>query len=149
MHEEEIIIFTDSIRLAQDKFYVDAIHNFNELIEKFPTSDLADDAMFNVGLCYFEMSQFQKCIDIIDELIKNYPDSTISALESGNEYGKTAAKGLYLIVQCLLGLNKPEEAVNYLEKIKHFKDSYIKQDKKEYSFYELADIAIKTYNKIL
>ena len=148
MHDEEIISFTDSIQLAQNKFYVDAIHKFQGLIDKYPESDLADDAMFNIALCYYEMCQFQKSIDTIDAMIKKYPESTISALEGGNEFGKTAAKGYYLIIQCYIGLSDVDKAKSYLENVKAFDSSYIMQGEEKLTFYDLSIKAIDTYSKM-
>jgi len=149
MHDEEIISFTDSIQLAQNKFYVDAIHKFQGLIEKYPESDLADDGMFNIGLCYYEMCQFQNGIDTIEAMIEKYPDSTISALEDGNEFGKTAAKGYYLIIQCYIGLSDIDKAKSYLENIKKFDSSYIMQGQEKITFYDLSISAIDAYSKIV
>ena len=33
MHEKEIQYFTEAFQLAQDKFYVDAMHEFNKLVD--------------------------------------------------------------------------------------------------------------------
>jgi len=35
MHEKEILYFTNAFQLAQEKFYVDAIHKFQGLIDDF------------------------------------------------------------------------------------------------------------------
>ena len=148
MHEEEIISFTDSIQLAQNKFYVDAIHKFQGLIDKYPESDLADDAMFNIALCYYEMCQFQKSIDTIEAMIEKYPESTISALEGANEFGTTAAKGYYLFIQCYIGLSDVDKAKSYLENVKAFDSSYIMQGEEKLTFYDLSINAIDTYSKI-
>ena len=48
MHEKEIQYFTEAFKLAKDKFYIDAIHQFQSLIKEFSESDLADDALYNV-----------------------------------------------------------------------------------------------------
>ena len=148
MHDEEIISFTDSIQLAQNKFYVDAIHKFQGLINKYPESDLADDAMFNIALCYYEMCQFQKSIDTIEAMIEKYPESTISALEGGNEFGKTEAKGYYMNIQCYIGLSDVDKAKSYLENVKAFDSSYIMQGEEKLTFYDLSINAIDTYNEI-
>ena len=100
MHEKEIQYFTEAFKLAKEKFYVDSIYKFKQLVTEFPDSDLADDSLFNIGFCYYEMNQFQKSIEILEEMVESYPDATITALENSNEFGKTAAKAYYLIVQC-------------------------------------------------
>ena len=41
------------------------------------------------------MNNFTKAIDSFEKVITEYPDGTISILDGGNEYGKTAAKCHY------------------------------------------------------
>ena len=36
------------------------MNQFNALIDEFPDSDLADDALLNTGICYYAMNQFEK-----------------------------------------------------------------------------------------
>ena len=65
MHDKEISFFVEGFKLAESKFHVDAINKFKELVEKYPDSDLADDALFNIGLCNYCMNQFNQCIKIL------------------------------------------------------------------------------------
>ena len=122
MHEKEILYFTDAFQLTHEKCYVDAIHKFQKLVDDFPESDLADDALYNIGLCYYEMNQFQKSIEVLEEMIDKYPDATITALENGNEFGKTSAKAYYLIVQCYIGLDNIKKAESYIPILKQYRN---------------------------
>jgi len=148
MHEKEIQYFTEAFKLAKDKFYIDAIHQFQSLIKEFPESDLADDALYNVGLCYYEMCQFEKAIEVLEKMIEEYPDATITALEQGNEFGKTAAKAYYLIVQCYIGLDNVDKADSYIPIIEKYNNTYIAQDDKKISFKTLAEIAINKFKEL-
>ena len=148
MHEKEIQYFTKAFQLAHDKFYLDAINQFNTLIDEFPDSDLADDAFLNIGFCYYEMNQFDKSIETLNYLIQHYPEATISALNDSNEYGKTAAKAYYLIVQCYIGLGDIEKAKTYIPIIDGYSDSYVVTKDGNSSFSELAEQAIQTYTSI-
>ena len=121
MHEREIQYFTEAFQLAQREFYVDSIHKFQKLVNEFPESDLADDAMYNTGLCYYEMNQFQKSIEMLEEMIDKYPNATITVLEKGDEFGKTAAKAYYLIVQCYIGLDDIQKAESYIPILDQYK----------------------------
>jgi TolA-binding protein len=62
MHDKEIQYFTEGLNLAKDEFYLDSINKFKMLIDEYPQSDLADDALYNVGLCYFKMKQMELAI---------------------------------------------------------------------------------------
>jgi len=148
MHEKEILYFTNAFQLAQEKFYVDAIHKFQGLIDDFPESDLADDAMYNIGLCYYEMNQFQKCIEILEKMIEKYPDATITALENGNEFGKTAAKAYYLIIQCYIGLGDIQKAESYIPMLENYTNTYVLQNSEKFSFAQLAKELITKYKLI-
>ena len=148
MHEKEILYFTDAFQLAQEKFYVDAIHKFQELVNNFSESDLADDAMYNIGLCYYEMNQFQKSIEILEEMIEKYPDTTITALENSNEFGKTSSKAYYLIVQCYIALGNINNAESYIPLLEKDTNTYILKDSVKFSFAQLARDAIDKYMEI-
>ena len=148
MHEKEIQYFTEAFQLTQEKFFVDAIHIFQQLVDEFPESDLADDALYNIGLCYFEMNQLQKSIEVLKEMIEKYPDATITALENENEFGKTAAKAHYLIVLCYIGLNDIQEAESYIPILKEYNDTYFIKDDQKITFAELATDSIKKFKNI-
>lgn len=148
MHEKEILYYTDAFQLAQEKFYVDAIHKFQGLVDEFPESDLADDAMYNIGLCYYEMNQFQKCIDVLIGMIEKYPNATITALENGDEFGKTAAKAYYLIVQCYIGLGDIQKAESYIPILEKYTNTYVIKGSVKISFAQLAEESIETFIKL-
>ena len=148
MHEKEIQYFTEALQLAQRKFYVDAIHKFHNLVDEFSDSDLADDALYNIALCYYEMNQFQKSIEVLEEMIQKYSDATITALENSNEFGKTAAKGYYLILQCYIGLGDIKKAKTFIQILEKYPDTYVIKDSEKHSFSLIAKNALNTYAKI-
>jgi TolA-binding protein len=148
MHEKEIQYFTEAFQLAQDKFYVDAMHKFNKLVDEFPESDLADDALLNVGLCYYEMNQFAQAIEILEYVIELHPEATISVIGGGNEFGRTAGKAYYLIVQCYIGLGDIKKAESYIPILKNYPKTYIKNEHGKITFAKLAEESIKTFNSI-
>ena len=148
MHKKEILYFTEAFQLVQEKCYLDAIHKFQDLVNDFPESDLADDALYNIGLCYYEMNQFQKSIEVLEEMIEKYPDATITALENGNEFGKTAAKAYYLIVQCYIGLGDIQKAETYFPILEEYSGTYVVRNSEKYSFAQLAKDAIETFKRL-
>lgn len=146
MHDKEIQYFTEGLQQAQQEFYLDAINKFQVLIDEYPNSDLADDALFNIGLCYFKMKQLEQAIEAFNQVIINYPDASISSLDNANEFGKTAAKCHYGIFQCLLLLSKEEEALKELEKLKPFnQNTYVLIEEKKVNFEELAKEIFNQY----
>jgi tetratricopeptide (TPR) repeat protein len=139
MHDKEIQYFTEGLQQAQQELYLDAINKFQVIIDEYPNSDLADDALFNIGLCYFKIKQLQQAIEAFNQVIINYPDASISSLDNANEFGKTAAKCHYGIFQCFLLLGKDEEAQKEFKKLKPFnQNTYILIGGEKVSFEELA-----------
>ena len=148
MHEQEVLYFTDALKLAREKFYIDSVYKFKQLIDEFPDSDLADDAMYNISLCYYEMNQFEKAISNSKLLIETYPEATITALENSNEFGRTAAKAYYLMVNSFLALDQKAEASKLLPEIKKYPDSYIDKEGERQTFAQIAEKAIEIYDSI-
>lgn len=145
MYKQEVLYFTKAIKLARDNFYIDAIEKFTQLVDKFPDSDLADDAEYNIAFCYYEMNQFEKAIFWLSDLIQNYPESTITTLENSNDFGKTSAKAYFLMVNCYLALNQIEKAQEIVPEVEKYTDSYIKKDDDKITYHQLAKKAIKVY----
>lgn len=146
MHDKEITLFTNGLKFAQDEFFLDSINEFKSLILKYPGSELADDGLYNIGLCYFNMQQFEKSIEYFETVIKDYPDGKISILDGGNEYGKTAAKCYYAIVNCYLAMSNIDKAKETALLSNKFTDSYVLVDNNtKKSFYDLAQNALSIY----
>lgn len=147
MHQEEIYLFNEAQNLVRDEFYFDAIEAFSNLIKKYPDSELTDDAFFNIGLCYFELNQFQNAIANFNKVIEEFPDATISILDGGKEFGRTSAKCYYAIINCYLGLKKIDEIEGVLQKLDSYNDSYVKiSDQEKLTFKQLAEKSILIYN---
>lgn len=145
MHEKEIQLFTKAIQLAQDEFYLDAIQKLEQLIKEFNNSELVDDAYYNIGLCYFNMNQFEKAIEMFQKVIHQYPEATISILDGGNEFGRTAAKCHYATMNCFLGMGRLDLALDLLNDLDEFSDTYVLIDGQKKTFKNIATKAIEVY----
>lgn len=138
MHKVEVEFFVKGLENAKEEFYIDSINEFKNLIHDFPDSELGDDALYNIGLCYFKLKQLLKSIEIFEKVINQYPDATISILEGGSEFGRTAAKAYYGIINCYLAMGevvKAESVINYLDE---YDDSYVISNVKKRTFKELS-----------
>lgn len=146
MRDLEIQLFSEGMNYAKEEFYLDAISKMKELLSKFPDSELVDDALYNIGLCYFNMSQFDKAIFYFNKCINDYPDGTISVLIGGNEYGHTAAKCHYAIMNCHLALGKIDDAKIALNNMANYPDSYVQLENDDKLTYEqLANNAFQIF----
>lgn len=142
--DKVIELFKKGIELINREYYVDAIHKFNMLIDDYPESDLADDALYNVGLCYFKMKQFELAIETFYKVIFDYPNAEISVLE--NEFGKTDAKCYYSIFLSHLALGQKEKAAEIKLQLKDFSnDNYIDINNERKTYFELSDMIMNEY----
>ncbi len=149
MHDKEILYFTDALKLVNQEFYLGAVHKLEMLIDEFPESDLADDAYYNIGMCYFHMNQLEDAIAAFENVIANYPDASITALESDKEFGKTAAKAYYCIVNCHLGSDDLEQAEKLIELLKPYNEgTYVIVEGKKTTYEELAKQSISKYKEL-
>lgn len=146
MRDKEIQLFSDGMNSAKDELYFDAIASMNELIIQFPDSELVDDAIYNIGLCYFNLNQFDKAITYFSKCIDEFPEGAISVLTGGNEYGRTAAKCYYAIMNCNLALGKINDAKIALNSLANYPDSYVQLENDEKITYEkLASNAFQVF----
>ena len=142
-------LFINGIRDYQSGFYAEAIEKFKEVVKIDDKSEFADDAYYNIGLCYFEMLQFKKAIEFFHKVIEEYPDATIALSEETGEYGKIEAKARYGMINAHLALGEVDAAEEQLQKLEAFKeDSYVQlnPDTKK-SFLELGKDLIENYKK--
>ena len=146
MHKIEVELFVKGLENAKEEFYIDSINEFKKLIHDFPDSELCDDALYNIGLCYFELKQLLKSIEIFEKAINHYPDSTISILEGGNEFGRTAAKAYYGIVNCYLAMGNKEKAESILDYLDEYDDSYVIANNNNITFKDLSLEVINKFN---
>lgn len=146
MNELEVEYFKEAIAAANDEFYIDAINSFMKIVNEFPDSDLADDAYYDLGLCYFQLFQFEKAIEFFMVVINDYPEGTISVLNGANEYGHTAAKAWFGIMNCYLGQGKVEQAKEALSEIDRYQDSYLlNANNEKITFFEQAKTSLSKY----
>ncbi len=148
MHETEIKYFSQALLDIKDEFYFDAISSFKKIYEEFPQSELCDDAYYNIGLCYFELNQFEKAIHYFKHVIENYPDSKISILQNGSEFGSTCAKCHLGIINCYLATGNTKEIAHQISEIKKYKNSYVIKDGKKIKFFEIANDQLKKFKEI-
>ncbi len=47
--------------------YPQALQYYKQIIEKYPSSTLIDEAKYKIGLCYFEMKEYDLAIDNLEE----------------------------------------------------------------------------------
>ena len=138
MRDFEITLFTQALSCAQEERFVEAVEGFKELMDTCPESDLADDACYNIGLSYMLMNQPIKALQFFQKVLEDYPHGTISVLGAEDEYGLTASKTRYAMINCLCSLNKVPEAKEIYAELKNDQDSHVIQLGKKITFASLG-----------
>ncbi len=74
---DHLVIFNAAFKSLQAGNYEIAVLGFKEYITSFPNTDLADDAQFWLGECYYQMNppQYQKAREEFQKVLENYPES--------------------------------------------------------------------------
>jgi len=80
-----------------------ASDGFTTYREQFPSSPLADDALYWIGECYFSQKKYDKAVDEFNDLVIGYPLSNKIA----TAYLKKAL--------CLVEMKKKDEAIGVLK----------------------------------
>ncbi|RLB32348.1 MAG: tol-pal system protein YbgF [Deltaproteobacteria bacterium] len=71
---EEEILYNKSLAFFQEGRFEDAMNGFKTFLERYPNSDLADNAQFWIGESYMAMKNYEKAILAYQEVIKKYPN---------------------------------------------------------------------------
>ena len=80
-----------------------AVSGFKDVIQRFPESDLADNAQYWIGECHLAQRQYKEALEAFEEVLYDYPDSNKLA-ESG-----------YRRAHALEGLGRRDDAIAQLE----------------------------------
>jgi tol-pal system protein YbgF len=80
-----------------------AVSGFKDVIQRFPESDLADNAQYWIGECYLAQRQYKEALEAFENVLYDYPDSN-----------KLAEAG-YKRAHALEGLGRREDAIKQLE----------------------------------
>ena len=94
-----------ALRDYQRGSYDVAVRQFAQYIEYFPDSDLADDAQYYIGDCYYTQSLYTQALDAYEMLLDAYPD--------GNKVPATLLKIAFIKV----ARKEMPEARSYLERV--------------------------------
>jgi tol-pal system protein YbgF len=69
----ETQLYETTLETYKKAQYDQALVGFKSFLEKYPKSDLADNAQFWVGECYMGLNQYEQAILAYQEVIKKYP----------------------------------------------------------------------------
>ncbi|ROR01485.1 tol-pal system protein YbgF [Desulfosoma caldarium] len=95
-------LYNGAMVLYQKGNHRAALQKFKEFFKRYPTSDLADNALFWMGECHFMMGSYQEAINSYQEVLDRFPKGNKvphALLKQGAAFEKlgdtTAARILY------------------------------------------------------
>ena len=94
-----------ALRDYQQGNYDVAVRQFTQYIEYFPDSDLADDAQFYIGECYYAQSLYTQALDAYEILLDAYTD------------GNKVPAALLKIAFVKVARKESSEARSFLERV--------------------------------
>jgi tol-pal system protein YbgF len=71
--DPEKALYDDTLAAYKAEKYEAAIAGFKSFLNKYPKSDLADNAQFWIGECYMVLRQYEQAILAYQEVIRKYP----------------------------------------------------------------------------
>ncbi|MFQ5708775.1 MAG: tol-pal system protein YbgF [bacterium] len=82
-----------------------ALHGFNQFLQRYPNSDLSDNAQYWTGEIYYAQGRFSKSVEEFEKVIKWYPN------------GDKVPSALLKIGYAYINLEEPEQGKLYLEEV--------------------------------
>lgn len=73
--QEEQQLFRDATAQYSKGEFEQALRGFQDLLDQYPNSRLADDAQYMIGESYYGMKEYVDAVTEYDQVIKRYPDS--------------------------------------------------------------------------
>ena len=96
--KEQNPIVIDYKKMAEDlsfyQRYAEARRLYKEVLLESTDEDLKSWAQFNIGLCYAGLKEYEKAVEELDKVVRNYPESewVDEALERAGSYLGTMGK---------------------------------------------------------
>ena len=72
-YTEPILLYKEGRASLIEEKYDKAIEIFTEFLKKYPHNDLADNALYWTGECYYAVTDFEKAIKAFKEVVEKYP----------------------------------------------------------------------------
>ncbi len=68
-----ILLYKKGRSLLLKEKFEPAIKTFTQFLEKYPHNDLADNAMYWIGECYYAATDFENAIKTFKQVVEKYP----------------------------------------------------------------------------
>ena len=115
--------FLNALKSSESQNYEESLKAFEGIISENPSGDLADDALFNIGILHFKQNKFDEAEKSFRKVISDFPGATIAEFENSVEHGMTTAKALLGLINCSLAMGDEVSAWDSLDKLNEFENS--------------------------
>ncbi len=110
---DSTVVAFDDAKKAYREAYLDvnagnyelALMGFGEFLKNFPESELADNAQYWIGECYYATERYDEAFAAFRGVLENYPE--------GDKVPSALLKAAY----CSLALGREEEGVGFLNEL--------------------------------
>lgn len=72
-YTEPILLYKEGRTSLLEEKYDAAIQIFTRFLKKYPHNDLADNALYWIGECYYAVADFEQAINTFKEVVEKYP----------------------------------------------------------------------------
>ncbi|MCK5543324.1 MAG: tol-pal system protein YbgF [Desulfobacterales bacterium] len=72
-YTEPILLYKEGRSALLEEKFDNAIKLFTQFLENYPHNDLADNALYWIGECYYAVADFQKAIETFKKVVDQYP----------------------------------------------------------------------------
>lgn len=97
--------YENGIQLMKDRNYEEAILNFAKFIKEYPQSDLADNAQYWIGECFYSEKKYKEAKETFEGVAEHFP------------FGNKVPDALFKIALCEGNLGNNKERVEILKEI--------------------------------
>ncbi len=71
---QEVGDYEQAFGLYREGQYQGGIDRFQAFLQNYPSSDYADNALFWIGECHFQLGDYERAVLTFEDVVKRYPD---------------------------------------------------------------------------
>jgi tol-pal system protein YbgF len=102
---EALALYDEGYTLFHEQRYPEAVTHFENYVERYPNTELTDNALFWIGECHYALKNFEAALEAFTTTISRYPD------------GNKVADALLKAGKSLMALGEHEEADRTFEEV--------------------------------
>lgn len=129
-HTDRALSLMGEIQLTT-RNYKQALNYYKKLIEKYPSSSLIGEAKYKIGLCYFELKEYDLAIDNLEDRSRITEPATLRRIAEMLSAAYSAKKNYPAAIRefTFLADNAPEkQRPGYRDRVREFVEKNLSED---------------------